>query len=272
MLPQRQLGKTDLHTSVIGLGTVKFGRNQNVKYPEGFELPDDALLRELLSLCRDLGINLLDTAPAYGYSEERLGRLLRKTRQDWLIATKVGEEFEENKFTSEGKSWFDFSAAHTRKSVERSLRRLQTDYLDMVLIHSDGNDLENLQHRDVLPTLLQLKQEDWIRAVGISSKTIEGGKLAARVCDLVMVAYSPAYTDEEVVIDACNQQRCGVLLKKVLNSGHICHDAAPNVDPIEHALGLGLNKAGVASAILGTISPQHLRENCMKALHALAKT
>lgn len=270
MLPRRQLGKTDLNPSVIGLGTVKFGRNQNVKYPQGFELPDDVLVGDLLSMCRELGINLLDTAPAYGYSEERLGKLLRKTRQDWLIATKVGEEFEEDKFSTTGKCWFDFSAIHTRKSVERSLRRLQTDYLDMVLIHSDGKDVENLQHRDVLPTLLQLKQEGWIRAVGISSKTIEGGLLAAQLCDLVMVAYSPTYTDEEVVIDACRQQDCGVLLKKVLNSGHICHDAEPDRDPVEHALGFGLNKAGVTSAILGTINPQHLRENCRKALRVLA--
>jgi aryl-alcohol dehydrogenase-like predicted oxidoreductase len=270
MLPGRRLGKTDLEPSVIGLGTVKFGRNQSVKYPRGFELPDDAQLQELLALCRDLGINLLDTAPAYGYSEERLGGLLRKSRKDWLICTKVGEEFEADKFSSEGKSWFDFSAAHTRRSVERSLRRLQTDYLDLVLIHSDGRDTEVLTQTDVLPTLATMKQQGWIRAFGISTKTLEGGLMAANLCDAVMVTLNPQYTDEEPVIAACNQQACGVLLKKVLSSGHICHDAAPHLDPIEQALGFGLNKEGVTSAILGTINPQHLRENAMKALQALA--
>jgi aryl-alcohol dehydrogenase-like predicted oxidoreductase len=282
MLPRRCLGKTDLKPSVIGLGTVKFGRNQSVKYPQGFNLPSDDELRELLAICREFNINLLDTAPAYGYSEERLGGLLRKTRKDWLISTKVGEEFEADKFSPEGKSWFDFSAAHTRLSVERSLRNLQTDYLDLVLIHSDGNDLDILQHRDVLPTLVELKQQGWIRAFGISTKTLEGGMLAATLCDAVMVTYNAANTDEEPVIDACRQQGCGVLLKKVLSSGHICHHAPPHlgtrqqeaprqeIDPIVQALTFGLNKPGVTSAILGTINPAHLRDNGLKALQALA--
>lgn len=272
MLPRRRLGKTDLEPSVLGLGTVKFGRNQGVKYPKGFELPDDAQLHELLSICRELGINLLDTAPAYGFSEERLGQLLRKTRQEWLIATKVGEEFEPDKFSDDGKSWFDFSAAHTRKSIERSLRRMRTDYLDLVMIHSDGQDTHIINHTDVLPTLLQLKQEGWVRAVGMSTKTLEGGNLAAKTCDALMVMFNPDHQDEEPVIDACSQQGCGVLLKKVLSSGHICHDAPPQADPIQQALAFGLNKAGVTSAILGTINPQHLRENGLKALQALSAT
>jgi aryl-alcohol dehydrogenase-like predicted oxidoreductase len=50
MLPRRRLGKTDLEPSVIGLGTVKFGRNQSVKYPQGFNLPSDDELRELLAI------------------------------------------------------------------------------------------------------------------------------------------------------------------------------------------------------------------------------
>ena len=75
-LQQRPLGNTGMTVSVLGLGTVKLGRNQAVKYPEPFELPDDAQARRLIDRARDLGINLLDTAPAYGTSEERLGRLL----------------------------------------------------------------------------------------------------------------------------------------------------------------------------------------------------
>ncbi len=132
-LPRRALGSTGLAVSCLGLGTVKVGRNQGVKYPQSFQLPDDARVREVLALCRDAGMNLIDTAPAYGSSEERLGELLTR-RQDWVICSKVGEEFED------GASHFDFTAAHVRRSVERSLRRLRTDCLDLVLIHSDGND------------------------------------------------------------------------------------------------------------------------------------
>ena len=89
----RPLGSTGLLVSPLGLGTVKLGRDQGVKYPNGFQIPDDDEARMLLKLARDLGINLIDTAPAYGRSEERLGPLLRGQRQDWVIVSKVGEEF-----------------------------------------------------------------------------------------------------------------------------------------------------------------------------------
>jgi hypothetical protein len=101
--------------SPLGLGTVKLGRDQGVKYPNGFTIPGDEA-RLLLAQARELGINLIDTAPAYGRSEERLGPLLRGQRDEWVIVSKVGEEFDD------GQSRFDFSAAHTRRSVERSLQ------------------------------------------------------------------------------------------------------------------------------------------------------
>ena len=85
-----ELGRTGLAVSPLGLGTVKFGRNQGVKYHSAFEIPDEDALGDLLDLARSLGINLLDTAPAYGDSETRLGRLLRGRRDKWVIVGKVG--------------------------------------------------------------------------------------------------------------------------------------------------------------------------------------
>ena len=87
----RPLGRTGLQVSALGLGTVKLGRNQDVKYPRAFELPDDRSAAALLDRARGLGINLLDTAPAYGSSEERLGGLLAGQREHWIICSKVGE-------------------------------------------------------------------------------------------------------------------------------------------------------------------------------------
>ncbi len=95
----RPLGATSLSVSPLGLGTVKFGRNVGVKYPQPFDLPSDQEALTLLATAWDLGINLLDTAPAYGVSEERLGRLLQHCRRDWVIVTKVGEEFHRRGFT-----------------------------------------------------------------------------------------------------------------------------------------------------------------------------
>ncbi len=235
----------------MGLGTVKFGRNQDVKYPRSFALPEDREVESLLALARELGINLLDTAPAYGSSEQRLGRLLQD-RDYWVLGTKVGEEF------VSGKSFFDFSAEHTRRSVERSLRNLRTDHLDYVLIHSDGNDLHILEQTDVADTLLLLKEEGKIRSVGMSSKTVEGGILAAERLDVVMVAYNPSHTEEEPVLDKAGELNKGVLIKKALNSGHLGDGESLTT---EDNLKFVFSHPAISSVIIGTINPEHLKVN-----------
>lgn len=248
----RQLGQTDIHVSPLGLGTVKFGRNQGVKYPSGFELPSEPELADLLSLARDLGINLLDTAPAYGLSEERLGRLLSGQRDRWVIVGKAGEEFEN------GQSRYDFSPAHLRTSLERSLQRLQTDHLDVFLIHSDGNDVANLSD-DVIATLQELRDRGLTRAIGASTKTVEGGLRAIDTLDVVMATYHPAYTDERPVLDAAAAAHKGVLLKKVLASGHV--DTLDQKDPVRASFQFAFDHSGTTAAIVGTINPAHLRGN-----------
>ncbi|MGV6808559.1 MAG: aldo/keto reductase [bacterium] len=258
-LHKRRLGQTELAVSPLGLGTVKFGRNQGVKYPKAFDLPDDQAIRELLAQSRDLGINLLDTAPAYGLSETRLGQLLTD-RDHWVIETKVGETFRD------GQSYFDFSAQGTRLSIERSLRRLKTDYLDMVLIHSDGQDCRILEEEAVLDTLLELKRKGLLRAVGISSKTAAGGLMAfAKCCDVVMASYHPHYTQEKAVLDYAKQHQTGILIKKAFASGHLQQFAAQaqatKQHPIVYALDFIFKHQGVSSIILGTINPHHLQQN-----------
>ena len=165
----RSIGSSGIYVSPIGLGTVKFGRNQGVKYPSGFELPDDRSASNLIAQAKDLGINLIDTAPAYGSSEMRIGQLLPGNRADWLICTKAGENYED------GQSSFDFSSSAIRNSVERSLTRLNTDYLDLVLIHSDGQDLDILNNSGAISTLQRMQSEGMIRAIGMSTKTVDGG-------------------------------------------------------------------------------------------------
>lgn len=263
-MQRRQVAGTDLRISPLGLGTVKFGRNQGVKYPQGFELPDDQQVIELLALAKDLGINLLDTAPAYGLSEQRLGQLLTD-RHDWVLETKVGESF------VDGASRFDFSAEGTRKSLENSLRLLRTDYLDMVLIHSDGDDERILREEAVLETLLAMRAEGWVRAVGISSKTATGGLLAfERDCDVVMATYNPVHTDELPVLETAAQQNKCVLIKKAFASGHLEQFARDDMSPVEAAMQFVFAQAGATSIVLGTINPEHLRENVDVANRVLA--
>ena len=166
-----------------------------MKYPNGFQIPGDDEARMLLRQARELGINLIDTAPAYGMSEERLGPLLRDQRKDWVIVSKVGEEF------ANGVSNHDFSAAHTRMSIERSLKRLETDFIDLVLVHSDGNDLHILNDCAVYQTLEQLKKDGKIRGFGFSGKTVEGGMKALEQGDCAMVTYNLNEQAEKAVID-----------------------------------------------------------------------
>ena len=253
----RPLGATGLRVSPLGLGTVKFGRNQGVKYPQPFALPSDREALALLDLAWDLGINLLDTAPAYGESEERLGRLLRQCRRDWVIVTKVGEEFHH------GVSRFDFSAAATRASVERSLRRLGVATLDAVLIHSSGADQAILEQEAVLPTLRDLQKAGLVRAVGMSTKTAAGGLRAVECCDLVMATYNLRQREELPVIRAAHAAGKGVLIKKGLLSGYLSD--LTEVDPVHAALQLLYAEPGVSSIVIGTLNPNHLQANVAAA-------
>jgi len=259
----RPLGTTGLAVSPLGLGTVKFGRNVGVKYPCPFDLPSDQQALTLLETAWELGINLLDTAPAYGVSEERLGRLLRHCRRDWVIATKVGEEF------VDGVSRFDFSGPATKASVERSLRRLGVEVLDIVLIHSDGNDLTILEQEAVLPTLFDLKQAGLVRAVGISTKTVTGSLRALDCCDLVMLTYNRRELSELPAIRAAYAANKGILIKKALQSGHLPDAAQP--DSLQAALQFVYAEPGVGSAVIGTLDKDHLRKNVTGVERILAE-
>jgi aryl-alcohol dehydrogenase-like predicted oxidoreductase len=250
-MQRRLLGATGIEVSVLGLGTVKLGRNTGVKYPHAFELPDDAAAARLLARARELGINLVDTAPAYGVSEERLGALLAGQRRDWVICTKVGEEFDG------AHSRFDFSPAHVRASIERSLRRLRSDYLDIVLLHSNGDDIWVLNESGAFETLLALKQDGLVRAVGISHKTVAGGRLGIARCDVVMAALNPNYLDEVAVIGEAGRRGVGVLVKKAFASGSVADDAEAR----RRCLALALGTAGVSSVVIGTVDPAHLADN-----------
>ena len=256
----RGIAETGIQVSPVGLGTVKLGRNSDVKYPHAFDLPDDQSVLSLLALAQDLGINLLDTAPAYGCSEQRLGQLL-SCRQDWVISSKVGEQY------TKGHSYFDFSCSAIEHSLQQSLRHLKTDYLDVVLLHSNGEDEWLLQQTEALETLLRLRQKGSIRAIGMSSKTVSGGRLALDMgCDVVMVALNPLDVSQQEILNKALQMSRGVFIKKAFASGHLQAFGEHTVADIFDFL---FAQKAITSVVLGTINPEHLRSNVEAAQNAL---
>ena len=258
----RLLGDTGIRVSSLGLGTVLFGRNEGLKYPGQPTVLSDSRMRELLALCRDSGINFLDTAPAYGASEERLGEMLAGERQNWVISSKVGEQFKR------GQSCFDFTPGYARKSIERSLSRLRTDYLDLALVHSNGDDVDIIDKYGIIDALLDLKKKGVIRAIGFSSKTVSGGIMALENgCDAVMVTHNPWYQGEAEVIDLAHQKGKGVLVKKPFDSGRF--GGQNKGFQAAECLEFVLSHPGVSSVLIGTGNPGHLAENIKSALAAV---
>ncbi|MEM8929992.1 MAG: aldo/keto reductase [Acidobacteriota bacterium] len=253
---KRAIGSTDLEIGRLALGTVKFGRTEGLHYPHGFSIPDMKQLDALLGLTSDLGIDLLDTAPAYGDAERKLGRLLVDRPGRFVICTKVGEEF------ADGRSTFDFSPAHTRRSIERSLRRLRRDVLDIVLVHSDGRDEEIARTSGVLETLDALRREGTIRAYGMSTKTPAGARLALEHTDLAMIAWNLDDDSHAEVLEEARVRGQGVLIKKALASGHRIE--------LDRTFGTLFERFDPTAVVLGTIDPEHLKANADAVARAVS--
>ncbi len=259
----RNFGQTGLKVSPVALGTVKIGRNQLVKnkVSDGFALPSDQEVDKLLNLALDLGINVIDTAPSYGESEAALGRVLGSKRQDFVISTKVGEEF------ARGISTYNFSAKSVRSSVERSLGQLKTDYLDSVLLHLPASDWDPLVNSPALEVLSRLKERGDILSYGASTKSVEGGLFAVEHCDSVMVSFNVHYRGEIEVIQKAAALNKGVFIIKALLQGHL--DKVEVEDPLASCFKAAFDANDSAVVVMGTVNPSHLQENVSAALRSL---
>lgn len=253
-IPLRAFGVSGVQLSALSLGTVKVGRNQAVKYPSAFDLPSDDEVRSLLAYALDKGVSTLDTAPAYGISEQRLGELLPE-RKRFQIISKAGELFN----SKTGESHYDYSAKSLRLSLENSLRTLRTDYLDCWLLHSDGNDMANLND-EVLKTFLDAKQEGLVRSVGASTKTVEGGAYALRHLDGIMMTASLNNDDEAALFDVAKRHHKGLILKKIYDSGWALNNDNKH-QIMQQTLAQLFQHEAVCSAVIGTSKTLHLQEN-----------
>ena len=149
------LGKTGLEVSCLGIGQADRMDLKLTKY-------DVENVEVLLSSALDSGINFIDTAACYGNSEELIGRAIAQRRQEYILATKCGH-VQETLSSSEGVAW---TANTITNSIERSLVRLKTDYLDLVQLHSC--DVDILENMEVIEALLNAKRAGKTRFVGYS--------------------------------------------------------------------------------------------------------
>jgi aryl-alcohol dehydrogenase-like predicted oxidoreductase len=216
-----------------------------VKYPEPFAFPSDEQVHDLLQSCLSLGVNLIDTAPAYGECEQRLGSFVAANRDRLVICTKCGEQYEQSR------SSYDFSAPALTASVDESLRRLRTDHIDILILHSNGEDVEILTRTDALQALAHLKKAGKIRAAGISAKTAAGIIEASRTLDVVMAPFSRTDSSLAEALKEAHDRGLGVLAIKGLFSGHL--EARPAIEFV-------LSKPHIDALVLGTMNPAHLSE------------
>jgi len=242
----RRLGANGPLVSVLGYGAFKIGRNENTKYGVDYALPDQPAVNQLLNGLLDLGITYFDTAPAYGLSEERIGQAISHRRGEFTLSTKVGETFEN------GSSTYDFSRNSIEQSVQRSLKRLRTDVLDVVFIHANADDLAILNQTDVVKTLLSLRDTGVVKRVGLSAKTAAGARQALDWADAIMVEYHLEDRSHEEVIAEAKAAGIGVVVKKALASGKL---------PPAEGLQFVLRNPGVTSVVVGTLNLEHLRAN-----------
>ncbi|MFT3925225.1 MAG: aldo/keto reductase [Myxococcales bacterium] len=240
----RQFGSTDLRVSELGLGCARIG---------GIFQNDPAAFVNLLSAARDQGINFFDTADMYsqGESETLLGRAFRKRRDQVIIASKAGyclptqRQFiarikpfvrplikllkikRENLPSSvKGELAQDFSPAYLRRAVEGSLRRLRTDYLDLLQLHSPPAEI--VQRGEWLEALESLKRSGKVRYYGISCDTVEAAQAAlafSGVSSLQIVVSLLERSFAEAVGTRAQQQGVGIIARECLANGLLVKSA-----------------------------------------------
>lgn len=157
-----RIGRTDLYVNPIGFGTNAVG-GHNI-YPN----LNDENGREMVRTALNNGINFFDTAYMYGpeRSEQLIGEVIKETgkREDVVIATKAAHKFVDGKMT------LDNSPDFLKASVDSSLKRLQTDYLDLFYIHYPD---ESTRKEEAVGALQELKEEGKIRAIGVSNFSLD---------------------------------------------------------------------------------------------------
>ncbi len=251
-LPTRVLGRTKEKVSILGLGTAPVGEGP-VGVNEGIKIFSEAI---------DRGVNYIDTARIYGNAEEILGHIIPKRRDKLFVVTKVSTD----------------NAAKAEQSLNESLRRLKTDYLDLVHIHSiGGKNLDRVLASDgVLEYLLKQKETGKIRFIGISGHNRPANfvrMLQTDHIDVIMCVINHAdrniYDFESKVLPEAIKRNVGCAAMKVYagikggfrnhRSGHI--GCATEPEHLPHAMAYALDLEGVNVAVVGPYTVKQAIQN-----------
>lgn len=220
---KRTLGKSGLEVSAMGLGCWAIGgpwemTNETETWQAGWGLVDDAESIRAIHAGIDLGINFFDTAANYGagHSETILGRALAGKRPQVVIATKFGFLVDEASKTVRTSN--DVIAANVRQDCENSLRRLNTDYIDIYQLHQGGLDLE--QAPAVIEALEGLVQDGKIRWYGWSTDSSERAAFIAPHPHCTSIQFDlNVYRDNPETRRICAEHNLAGINKSPLNRG-----------------------------------------------------
>jgi uncharacterized protein len=248
-LPQRVLGRTGAKVSILAFGC----GSRFLMYKE----EEEAL--KILNRVLDLGITYLDTAVDYGngLSEMRVGKLMATRRKEVWLATKVPQRAR------------TYDAA--MREVEQSLKRLQTDHVDLLHLHGlgDAADLAKIEAKDgAIHALYKLREQKVARFIGMTSHT-DGAVMAQAIThndlDCVQMAMNPARAlqFEELALPAAKKKNLGVILMKVTAQEKLLGagtGTAAVKDLIRYALSLP-----VTAAVMGMPKPEFIEQNVAAA-------
>jgi uncharacterized protein len=247
-LPQRVLGRTGVRVPVLAFGC----GSRFLMYKD-----EDEALR-ILNHVIDSGITYLDTAMDYGkgLSETRVGRVMKTRRKDVFLATKVSPTLR--------------TYDEAMRAVEESLKRLQTDRVDLLHLHSltSADDLARIEAKDgAIHALYKLREQKVTRFIGMTSHT-DGAVMAKAIerndLDCVQMAMNPARAlqFEELALPAAQKKGLGVILMKVTAQEKLLSGAgqADVRSLIRYALSLP-----VSAAVMGMPKPEFIEQNIAAA-------
>src|SRR5947208_10271605 len=201
-LPRRALGRTGLEVTSLSYGAMELRGT-----PAGPEVSDEQAER-VLNATLDAGINFIDTAPDYGRSEELIGASIAHRRGDYFLASKCGC------VPGAGMgSEHVHTAENIRAGVEQSLRRMRTDYLDLVQFHRSLTRREFEEH-GALGELQRMQQEGKVRFIGVSGTLPNlDEQIDMGVFDAFQIPYSALQREHEEVIARAAAAGAGIIIR-----------------------------------------------------------